>query len=304
MSHPSMLPAAALGGEPPLALPAPHRAPVLRRLAPARWLPHTIVLAGALIMLAPFYFMFVFATHTNTEILSVPPPLWFGSALDDNLHELVTQRPHFWRSVGLSLWIAAASTLLNLFLCSLGGFGFSMYEFRGRDKLFAALMATMLLPAFVGMIPFVLMMKELGWLNSTRALIVPGACSAFGVFLMRQYIGSAVPRELVEAARMDGCSEFGIYWRVVLPLIGPALGTLGLVSFIGSYNNFVGALLVMSEMEMFTAPLVLRSLQGTGQTPWGAISAGSAVTVLPLLVLFIFYSRRLIEGLTAGAVKG
>jgi multiple sugar transport system permease protein len=273
-------------------------------LAPSRWLPHAIVLAGALIMLAPFYFMFVFATHTNTEILSVPPPRWFGSALLDNLRELVAERPHFWRSTGLSLWIAGASTALNLFLCSLGGFGFAMYAFPGRDKLFAALMATLLLPAFVGMIPFVLMMKELGWLNSTRALIVPGACSAFGVFLMRQYIGSAVPRELVEAARMDGCGEFGIYWRVVLPLIGPALGTLGLISFIGSYNNFVGALLVMSDMEMFTAPLVLRSLQGTGQTPWGAISAGSAITVLPLLVLFVFYSRHLIEGLTAGAVKG
>jgi multiple sugar transport system permease protein len=273
--------------------------PLAAALAPSRWLPHTLVLAGALVMLAPFYFMFVFVT-----ILSVPPPLWFGSALLDNLRELVAERPHFWRSTGLSLWIAGASTALNLFLCSLGGFGFAMYAFPGRDKLFAALMATLLLPAFVGMIPFVLMMKELGWLNTTQALIVPGACSAFGVFMMRQYIGSAVPRELVEAARMDGCGEFGIYWRVVLPLIGPALGTLGLVSFIGSYNNFVGALLVMSDMEMFTAPLVLRSLQGTGQTPWGAISAGSAITVLPLLVLFVFYSRRLIEGLTAGAVKG
>lgn len=281
-----------------------QRSLALSGLAPSRWLPHAIVLVGALIMLAPFYFMFVFATHTNTEILSVPPPVWFGSALDDNLRELVEARPLFWRSLGLSLWIASASTVLNLFLCSLGGYGFAMYEFPGRDKLFAALMATMLLPAFVGMIPFVLMMKELDWLNTTRALIIPGACSAFGVFLMRQYIGSAVPRELVEAARMDGCGEFGIYWRVVLPLIGPALGTLGLVSFIGSYNNFVGALLVMSDMEMFTAPLVLRSLQGTGQTPWGAISAGSAVTVLPLLVLFFLYSRRLIEGLTAGAVKG
>lgn len=284
--------------------PAPRQRRKPGRFAPSQWLPHTLVLVGALIMLAPFYFMFVFATHTNTDILSVPPPIWFGDALFDNLNELVAQRPMFWRSVGLSLWIATASTVLNLFLCSLGGYGFSMYEFRGRDKLFAALMATMLLPAFVGMIPYVLMMKELGWLNSTRALIIPGACSAFGIFLMRQYIGSAVPRELVEAARMDGCGEFGIYWRVVLPLIGPAMGTLGLVTFIGSYNNFVGALLVMSDMDMFTAPLVLRSLQGTGQTPWGAISAGSAVTVLPLLVLFILYSRRLIEGLTAGAVKG
>jgi multiple sugar transport system permease protein len=275
-----------------------------RSFNPLQWIPYAVILVGALIMLAPFYFMFVFATHTNTDILSVPPPLWFGSALMDNLRELVTLRPHFWHSVGLSLWIAFAATVLNLFFCSLGGYAFAMYDFPGRDKLFGALMATMLLPAFVGMIPFVLLMKEMDWLNSTRALIIPGACSAFGVFLMRQYIGSAIPRELVEAARMDGCGEFGIYWRVVVPLIGPAMGTLGLVTFIGAYNNFVGALLVMSRMEMFTAPLVLRSLQGTGQTPWGAISAGSAITVLPLLVLFVLYSRRLIEGLTAGAVKG
>jgi multiple sugar transport system permease protein len=268
------------------------------------WLPYAIVLVGAASMLAPFYFMFVFATHTNTEILSVPPPLWFGSSLLDNVRELVATRPHFWNSLGLSLWIAVAATLLNLFLCSLGGYGFAMYDFKGKDALFAALMGTMLLPGFVGMIPFVLMMKEIDWLNSTRALIIPGACSAFGVFMMRQYIGSAVPRELVEAARMDGCGEFGIYWRVIVPLIGPAMGTLGLVTFIGAYNNFIGALLVMSRQEMFTAPLVLRSLQGTGQTPWGAISAGSAITVLPLLALFILYSRRLIEGLTAGAVKG
>jgi multiple sugar transport system permease protein len=271
---------------------------------PVAWVPYALVLAGAAIMLVPFYFMFVFATHTNTEILSVPPPLWFGDAFFDNLKALLAERPHFWRSLLLSLWIAGAATALNLFFCSLGGYGFAMYEFPGKQTLFGGLMATMLLPAFVGMIPFVLLMKELNWLNTTRALIVPGACSAFGVFLMRQYIGSAVPRELVEAARMDGCSEFGIYWRVVLPLIGPAMGTLGLVTFIGAYNNFVGALLVMSDVDMFTAPLVLRSLQGTGQTPWGAISAGSAITVLPLLVLFIFYSRRLIEGLTAGALKG
>ena len=288
---------------PPVAL-APARA---RRRAwrnPVAWLPYALVLFGAAIMLVPFYFMFVFATHTNTEILSVPPPLWFGDAFLDNLRVLVAERPHFWRSLGLSLWIAGAATVLNLFFCSLGGYGFAMYEFPGKNTLFGGLMATMLLPAFVGMIPFVLLMKQLDWLNTTRALIVPGACSAFGVFLMRQYIGSAVPRELVEAARMDGCGEFGIYWRVVVPLIGPAMGTLGLVTFIGAYNNFVGALLVMSDVDMFTAPLVLRSLQGTGQTPWGAISAGSAITVLPLLILFVLYSRRLIEGLTAGAVKG
>jgi multiple sugar transport system permease protein len=122
--------------------------------------------------------------------------------------------------------------------------------------------------------------------------------------MMRQYISSAIPKELVEAARIDGCNEFGIYWRVILPLIRPAMGTLGLVTFIGSWNNFSGALIVLRDMESFTVPLALRALQGTGQVPWGAISAGSALTVLPLLLMFSFASRRLISGLTAGAVKG
>ncbi len=259
---------------------------------------------GAFIMLLPFYYMMVFATRANTEILSVPPPYWFGNHLVDNISELIRFRPMFWRSMMLSLWIALATTLLNLFFCSLAGFAFSMYEFKHKEKLFGFVMATMLMPAFVGMIPTILLMTKLGWIDSTKALIIPGACGALGVFMMRQYIGTALPKELVEAGRMDGCGEFGLYWRIALPLLGPAMGTLGLITFIGSYNNFVGALLVMRDQAYFTVPLVLRSLQGTSAATWGAISAGSAIAVLPLLVLFVLYSRKLIEGLTAGAVKG
>jgi multiple sugar transport system permease protein len=263
-----------------------------------------VLFVGAFIMLLPFYYMMVYATHTNTDILSVPPPSWFGTHLFANIEDLVTRRPNFWHSMGLSLWIAVASTLLNLFFCSLAGYAFAMYDFRHKEKFFACILGTMLLPGFVGMIPTILLMSAIDWMNSTRALIIPGACGAMGIFMMRQYIASAIPRDLVEAARMDSCGEFGIYWRVVLPLLGPVLGTLGLITFIGSYNNFVGALLVMRDQDYFTLPLVLRSLQGTSGIAAGAISAGAAITVMPLLVLFAIYSRRLIEGLTAGAVKG
>jgi multiple sugar transport system permease protein len=121
--------------------------------------------------------------------------------------------------------------------------------------------------------------------------------------MMRQYIGSAIPRDLIEAARLDGCSEFGIYWRVVLPLVGPALGTLGLITFIGSWNNFISPLMIFRDMELYTVPMALRALQGSGQTPFGALCAGAAIAVLPLLIIFVLFSRRLIEGLTAGAVK-
>ncbi len=259
---------------------------------------------GAFIMLLPFWYMMVFATRSNTEILSVPPPYWFGNSLMQNIDELIGFRPHYWKAMALSVWIALATTALNLFFCSLAGFAFSMYEFKHKERLFGFIMATMLMPAFVSMIPTILLMSQLGWIDSAKALIIPGACGALGVFMMRQYVGTAIPKELIEAGRMDGCSEFGLYWRIALPLLGPAMGTLGLITFIGSYNNFVGALLVMRDQSAFTVPLVLRSLQGTSAATWGAISAGSAIAVTPLLVLFIFYSRKLIDGLTAGAVKG
>ncbi|WP_374400974.1 carbohydrate ABC transporter permease [Niveibacterium sp.] len=279
-------------------------AAVRKRVSPSRWLAYGIVALGGVIMLAPFWFMFVFATHTNTEILSVPPPLWFGSAFLDNVRLLIEKLPFFWRNLGLSFFIAFSVTVLNLFFCSLAGYAFAMYHFKFRESLFAVIMATMMLPAFIFMIPTVLIMSAIGWMNEAKALIVPGACGAFGIFMMRQFIGTAIPKELVEAARIDGCSEFGIFWRIVLPLVTPALGSLGLITFIGAWNNFAGPLVIMRDMDMFTVPLALRALQGTGQVPWGAISAGSAIAVLPLMVLFVIASRRLIEGLTSGAVKG
>ncbi len=272
-------------------------------LTPQRISAYAIVGIGALMMLGPFWFMFVFATHSNREILSLPPPIWFGDKFLDNLNQLLTSLPHFWKNVGWSFYVALMSTALNLFFCSLAGFAFAMYKFRFREPLFGFVMATMLLPSFVGMIPTALTMSWLEWMNQPRALYVPGAVGALGIFMMRQYIESAIPSELIDAARIDGCGEFAIYWRIVLPLIGPALGTLGLITFIGSWNNFIGPLIVIRDMEMYTVPLALRSLQGTGQIPWGAIAAGSAIAVLPLLVLFMLASRRLIEGLTAGAVK-
>jgi multiple sugar transport system permease protein len=274
-----------------------------RARTPRHVLAYSMVALGAMMMMAPFYFMFIFATHHNEQIFTVPPPLWFGNALGDNLRELLTRLPYFWKNPGWSFYIAIATTALNLVFCSLAGFAFAMYNFRAREQLFALVMSTLLLPSFVGMIPTVLVMDWLGWFNTPRALYVPGAAGALGIFMMRQYIAAAVPRELIDAARMDGCSEFGLYWRIVLPLIGPALGTLGLVVFIGSWNNFVSPLIVMNDMEMYTVPLALRSLQGSGQTPWGAVSAGAAIAVVPLLVIFAFTSRRLIDGLTAGAIK-
>ena len=270
------------------------------RLAPLA--AYVLVAVGGLIMLAPFYFMFVFASHSRTEIFSLPPPLFFGDDFLLNV-KILTERIPFWRSLGWSLYVALASTALTLLFCSMGGYAFAMFEFRFKQALFLLVMGTMLIPSFLGMIPTFMIMDAFGWIDQPRALYIPGAASAFGIFLMRQFISSSIPKDLVEAARMDGCSELGIYWRIVLPLLKPAMGTLGLITFIASWNNFIGPLIVMRSPDMYTLPLALRSMQSPVNTEWGAVMAGSAIATLPLLVLFAISSRRLIDGLTAGAVK-
>lgn len=270
------------------------------RLAP--WAAYVVVGVGALIMLAPFYFMFVFATHSRTEIFSLPPPMWFGDDFLANL-KILTERLPFWRNLGWSLYVAVASTVLTLLFCSMGGYAFAMFDFRFKNALFGLVMATMLLPSFMNMIPTFMIMDVLGWIDQPRALYIPSAASAFGIFLMRQFVTASIPKDLVEAARMDGCGEIGIYFRIVLPLLKPALGTLGLITFIASWNNFIGPLIVMRSPDMYTLPLALRSLQSPVNTEWGALMTGSAIATLPLVVLFVLSSRQLISGLTTGAVK-
>ena len=271
-----------------------------QHLAP--WTARLIVLMGALVMLAPFYFMFVFATHSRTAIFNLPPPLWFGADLLDNL-QILTNRLPFWRNLGWSVYVAVASTALTLLFCSMAGYAFALMEFRFKKTLFTLVMGTMLLPSFMNMIPSFMVMDARGWIDQHRALYIPGAASAFGIFLMRQFAVSAIPKELIEAARMDGCGEFAIYWRIVLPLLKPALGTLGLITFIASWNNFMGPLIVMRSADNYTLPLALRSLQSPVNTEWGALMTGSAIATIPLLILFALSSRQLIAGLTTGAVK-
>jgi multiple sugar transport system permease protein len=274
-----------------------------RNLPMSRLGAYLMVGLGALIMLLPFYFMFVFATHTRSDIFRLPPPLLFGTDFFDNM-SILTKHIPFWKNLGWSLYVASISTTLTLLFSAMGGYAFAMFDFRGKSALFALVMGTMLIPPFLSMIPTFMIMDLLGWINEPRALYLPGAAGAFGIFLMRQFIASAIPTTLVEAARMDGCSEFGIFFKVILPLLGPALGTLGLISFIASWNNFIGPLVVMRSADHYTLPLALRSMQSPMNAEWGAIMAGSAIAVLPLLILFMFASRRMIDGLTAGAVRG
>ena len=258
---------------------------------------------GALFCLIPFWMMLVYGTQSASEIFTLPPPFFFGDDFVENTKRLNETVP-FFRNLWNSFYIAIMATVCTLFFCSLAGYAFAMYDFRGREWLFSIVMATMTIPGFLNLVPSYKMLNFFGWLNKPIALWLPGAAGAFGIFLMRQYIGASVPKELLEAARMDGCTEFGLYWRIVLPLSRPAMGTLGLVSFIGAWNNLQGSLIVMQSKDTFTAQHALNAMRGAYNTDWGGLFAGTLLAVVPLLILFAIFSRQLIEGLTAGSVKG
>jgi multiple sugar transport system permease protein len=274
----------------------------------ANLLPKILVIVALLLLalatIFPFYWMYILMTHNRDTIFGAPPPLTFGDDLRRNYEALLAAVP-FWRSMWNSLYLGVITTVTALFFCSLGGFALSMYDFRFKRQIFTIIMATFLMPGILNLIPFFLIIQAFGWINEPKSLWVPGMATAFGIFMMRQFFASSMPRELMDAARIDGASEFRIFWNIGLPLVRPGLATLGLITFIGSWNNFLGPLVVLRGEEVMTVPLALRSLQGlAGTTDWGAVILGSALAVTPLLLLFFLASRQIIEGLTQGAVKG
>lgn len=260
----------------------------------------------AILTLFPFYLMYVLMTHSATDIFSAPPPLWFGNSLRENYEALLSAIP-MWRNLLNSVGLGMVSTFTALVFCSLGGYALAMYDFRYKNVLFGFILSTFLIPPILSLIPFALLVHFFKWFNHPLylALWVPGMASAFGIFLMRQFFASSMSKELMDAARVDGATEFRTFWSIALPLVRPGLGTLGLLTFIGSWNNFLFPLVAINKRELFTIPLALRSIQGTADTiDWGAVIFGTAFAVTPLLIVFFLASRQIISGLAQGAVKG
>lgn len=273
------------------------------RIRPSRLVTALALVILAILTILPFWLMFVWATHDRSTIFSAPPPFWFSDKLMDNLQNL-TQDVPFYRNMWNSIYIAVLATVTKLFFCSLGGFAFAMYDFRGKRLLFGIVIASLMIPSLINIIPHFLVIDLIGWLDTPRALWVPGMADAFGIFLMRQFIASTINRELMDAARIDGASEFRIFRSIAVPLIRPGMATLGLLTFIGMWNSFMGPLVLLRSRDTYTLPLALRSLQGLVSTDWGAVMVGTAIAVLPLFIIFFLASRQVIEGLTAGSVKG
>ncbi|MGA5823082.1 carbohydrate ABC transporter permease [Kitasatospora sp. NPDC094028] len=274
------------------------------RLSKLRGWPLTFLLAAVTgLSIAPFYWMLISTTRKDTEIFDWPPSLSPGDSLGDNLHRL-DRRIGLLRVLGNSLLVAGVQTVGALVVALLAGYAFAKFRFRGRTLLFGVLLSTLVVPEQVMLVPLFKMMMNFGLLDTYQALILPGLCVPFAIFLMRQSL-SGLPDELLDAARVDGAGEFRVLWSVVVPVMRPVLAALAIFLFLGSWNQFVWPLVALRSPEMHTLPVALATLQGNqNTTDYGAILAGTALSTLPMMVLFLVLQRQFISGLLAGATKG
>lgn len=263
---------------------------------------YAVLIIVALIMLLPFYMMFVMSTHTTSEIFHFPPYMTFGKSLIANFKSM-NEQANFMRSFMNSCIVTVSYVALVLFFCSIAGYAFAVYDFPGRNTLFAILLGTMMIPATAGVIPWYIMMSRFHWIDTFWALIVPNCANAFGIYWMRQYCKNNIPVALVEAARIDGCPEVFIFFRVIAPILKPAYAALGIMNFVNVWNDFMQPMMVLKSPKMQTLPLLLRGMVGDRGTDYGAMMLASTCAVLPILIAFLCASKYFMSGLTAGAVK-
>jgi multiple sugar transport system permease protein len=257
----------------------------------------------ALLVAFPFYYVFVLGTWPGDRILEFPPHLLLGSGLQENWR-ILTERIPFAANFMNSLGIAVSSTALSLIFCTMAGFGFAKYRFRFRRQLYGFVLLTLAIPGFLSIVPFYKMMVAFHWLNTWLPLVVPGMAGAFGIFLMTQFMENSLPDELLDAGRIDGLSELGLLLRVGFPLARPGMAILGIITFIGSWNNFTSAMVLLPDLAKTTLPVALSILNSRVENNMGALMLGTALSLAPLVIVFATFSRQIIDGLTAGAVKG
>jgi multiple sugar transport system permease protein len=260
------------------------------------------LIAISAIVLLPLLWMLSVSFMQTGEASTYPPPLLPAHATWANYHELF-ERAGMGRYLANSLAVATAITLLSLAFNLSAGYAFAKLRFAGRDRLFQTLLGALLIPAQVAMIPLFLLMKWLHLVNSYGGVIVPGLAGVFGIYLVRQYAQS-IPDELLEAARIDGAGEWRIFTRIVLPLLKPIVVTLAIFTFLASWNDFMWPLIVLSDQAWQTAPVALAGLSREHVQDNELMMAGSVVTILPVLILFLVLQRHYMQGLLMGSVKG
>ncbi|MET3193546.1 multiple sugar transport system permease protein [Bacillus sp. OAE603] len=256
---------------------------------------HIILIVGAVAMVLPFIWMFLTSLKTYAESIHVPPVIIPKDFQWENYKEVFTLLP-FFKFMLNTLIVTVLRTAGQLFLCSLAAYAFARIEFPGRNVLFLVALSVLMVPGQVFLLPQYMIMVKLGWLNTLQAVVVPGLFSAFGTFLLRQFF-MGLPKELEEAARLDGCNHFQIYWRVMLPLAKPGLVALGIFTTLWSWNELMWPMIVNSSPESMTLSVGLSSLQGQYLTNYPVLMAGSFLAIVPMLILFMILQKQFIEGI-------
>lgn len=263
---------------------------------------HLVLLGLALFWLMPIWMMLVFATHGEAAIYNSPQPYWPGIELLDNLERL-SSKFNFLRAILNSSIVASAFTALSLILSSLTGYAFARYEFVGKKLMFSMIVATLAIPLMAVVIPqYTLVAREMQLANSYVGVILPYLANSMGVLFMRQ-IFLGVPQELIDAARIEGASEARVFWQIVIPIVKPALAALAIMLFLIGWNDYLWPLLVLTDKDMFTAPVAMGTLMGIARINWSVIMVGVVLMSMPFIILFLFLQRHLIAGITQGAVK-
>jgi multiple sugar transport system permease protein len=265
------------------------------------WGLHFLLLLVAAVTLMPFFWMVSTSFKSGGGIFAYPPQ-WIPHDPTLSWYKDLIREVNFLVHFKNSLIVSVSVTALSLLLNSMAGYAFAKHRFRGRDSIFKFLLGSMMIPSQITMIPVFLLLKKIGLLNSYLGLVIPVSASVFGIFLIRQFMMS-IPNDLIESARIDGASEFRIYWSVVLPLCRPVLATLGIFTFMSTWNDFLWPLIVMLREESYTLPVALANLNGQHPTSFGLLMAAAVVVVLPVILVFLLAQRYVIQGIATSGIK-
>ncbi|CAM4459984.1 carbohydrate ABC transporter permease [Paenibacillus tarimensis] len=253
----------------------------------------------------PFYWMFVIASRTTADTNKFPPAFTPGNQFMSNIDKMFNEyNIQFFRALGNTALLATTLTLSALFFCSLAAFAFSRLSFKGRSFLFIFLLMTMMIPGQLGIVPLYIIMTKFGLINDLRAVLLPGLVSVFGVFWLKQYMDSAVHRELIESARMDGCTNFQTYYKIVVPIVKPAMATLAILTFMNVWNDFLWPSIVLKDPSVQTIQIAIRNLNKVYYKDNAVIMTGTFLATIPLLVMVSIFMRQFVAGITQGALKG
>lgn len=262
---------------------------------------YLILSIGAFVMIFPFLWMISTSLKTDGATMVIPPQLIPEDISLDNYKKVAEVFP-IGKFFFNSMLVAVVSTFGQLATASMAAYAFARLSFKGRDILFLLYLATLMVPSQVTMIPQFILVSNFGWLDTYQGLIVPGIFTAFGTFLLRQHF-LTIPKSLEEAAFMDGASHFRVFWQVILPLSKSALATLGIFSFMQSWNNFLWPLIIINDKNMMTLPLGLSNLQGRWTTDWNLVMAGVVISVIPIIIVYIFAQKHFVKGITLSGLK-